>query len=204
MAQNDIQYLQGIDTLAYVRLLENAHKENGQLIPYQTSLSFDPQRDSDSNATKSGNVSTSSSLETDFEVEFVNNISKVSDDIYESLFKNKKIEAWIVYRKRRNEKGQYFAWYMRGTVTEDSSDNDPDDNSTRDVTFTIDGTPQRGWLTLPDEAEEELAYVFRGIGMIEEGAKEDGTAGNGTPWKDEDRGVGAIDENSAENKSASK
>ena len=27
MANNDIQYLQGIDTVAYVRLLENAAKE---------------------------------------------------------------------------------------------------------------------------------------------------------------------------------
>lgn len=197
MAQSEVQYLQGIDTLAYVRLLENAHKEAGQLIPYQTSLSFDPQRDSDSTATKSGNVATSSSLETDFEVEFINNISKVSDDIYDSLFKNKKIEAWVVYRKRRNEKGQYFAWYMRGQVTEDSSDNDPDDNSTRDATFTIDGTPQRGWLTLPDEAEEELAYVFRGVGVVADGAKEDGTAGDGTPWAEADRGVGAIDESSS-------
>lgn len=189
MASTEIEYLQGIDTLAYVRLLENANKEAGQLIPYQTSLSFDPQRDTDSNATKSGNVSTSSSLETDFEVEFVNNISKVSDDLYESLFKNKKVEAWIVYRKRRNSKGQYFAWYMRGTVKEDSNDNDPDDNSTRDTTFTIDGTPQRGWLTLPEEAEEELSYVFRGVGVVSDSDE----TGQGTAWKDEDRGTGSED-----------
>ena len=32
MANNNIQYLQGIDTVAYVRLLENAAKERGQLI----------------------------------------------------------------------------------------------------------------------------------------------------------------------------
>lgn len=192
MAQTEIQYLQGLDTLAYVRLLENASKERGQLLPYQTSLSFDPQRDSDSTPTKSGNVTTSSSLETDFEVEFINNISKVSDDLYDSLFKNKKIEAWVVFRKRRNAKGQYFAWYMRGQVTEDSNDNDPDDNSTRDATFTIDGTPQRGWLTLPDEAEEELAYVFRGIGAIEGEPKNDGTDGEGVAWTDADRGTGTI------------
>ena len=55
---NEIQVLQGIDTLLYARLLENADKEDGQLIPFQTSLSFDPQRDSDSTATKSGNVAT--------------------------------------------------------------------------------------------------------------------------------------------------
>lgn len=193
---NEIQVLQGIDTLAYVRLLENASKENGQLIPYQTSLSFDPQRDADSTATKSGNVATSSSLKTDFEVEFVNNISKVSDDLYESLFKNKKVEAWIVYRKRKKA-GKYFAWYLRGTVTEDSSDNDPDDNATRDVKFTVDGEPQRGWLTLPDEAEEELAYVFRGLGKIDGEVKNDGTDGQGTKWTPDSRGVGSESDTSS-------
>ncbi|MCZ9642002.1 phage major tail protein, TP901-1 family [Lactobacillus jensenii] len=187
MAQSEIQVLQGIDTLLYVRLLENAKTERAQLIPYQTSLSFDPQRDIDTTKTKSGNVPTSSSLETDLEVEFVNNISKVSDDLYDSLIKSKKIEAWIIHRKRKNSEGKYFAWYMRGIVSEDSNDNDPDDNSTRDVTFTIEGEPQRGWLTLPGDAQEELAYVFRGMGVI----SDSDTTGEGTAWKDADKGTGS-------------
>lgn len=187
MANNDIQYLQGIDTVAYVRLLENAAKERGQLIPYQTSLDFDPQRDTDTTQTKQGGVPTTSSLETDLEIEFVHNISKVSDDLMTSLLKNKDIEVWIVYRKRRNPQGQYFAWYMRGIVSEDENENDPDDNSTRDVTFTIKGEPQRGWLTLPDDAEEELSYVFQGIGQVTE---QDETGG-GTAFTAEDAGKGS-------------
>ena len=189
MANNDIQYLQGIDTVAYVRLLENAAKERGQLIPYQTSLDFDPQRDTDTTQTKDGGVPTTSSLETDLEIEFVNNISKVSDDLMTSLLKNKDIEVWIVYRKRRNPQGQYFAWYMRGIVSEDENENDPDDNSTRDVTFTIKGEPKRGWLTLPDDAEEELSYVFQGIGQVTEQDK----TGGGTAFADDDAGKGSAD-----------
>lgn len=190
MANNDIQYLQGIDTVAYVRLLENAAKERGQLIPYQTSLDFDPQRDTDTTQTKQGGVPTTSSLETDLEIEFVHNISKVSDDLMTSLLKNKDIEVWIVYRKRRNTQGKYFAWYMRGIVSEDENENDPDDNSTRDVTFTIKGEPQRGWLTLPDEAEEELSYVFQGIGQVTEQDK----TGGGTAFADDDAGKGNADD----------
>ena len=186
---DEIQVLQGIDTLLFARLLENAGKEEGRLIPYQTSLSFDPQRDSDSTATKSGNVATTSSLETNLEVEFVNNISKISDDLYTSLFKNKKVETWIVYRKRRNDEGKYYAIYMRGTVTEDINDNDPDDNSTRDVTFTIDGTPKFGWLTLPEKAQAEVDYVFRGLETIDDSNKN----GGGTEWQDTDTGAGSDD-----------
>ena len=181
------QVLQGMDTLAYIRLLKNAEKEQGQLIPYQTSLSFDPQRDSDTTQTKDGAVGTSSSLKTEIEVEFVNNISKVSDDLYDALIQNEKVEIWIVNISRKNSEGKVFAWYAQGSVTEDSNDNDPDDNSTRDVTFSVDGTPQRGWLELPNNAKEELAYVFRGLGIVS-GSDE---TGKGTAWKDADRGTGS-------------
>lgn len=189
--QTDVAFLQGYDTLAFIRKLKDAGTTRGQLIPYQTSLSFDPQRDVDTNQTKSGVVPTTSALETDFETEFVNNISKVSDWIYDSLMDEEELEVWVVYRKRVNDDGKRFAWYMRGKVTEDSNDNDPDDNSTRDATFTIDGKPQRGWLDLPDEVEEEIAYVFRGLGVIEGNPKNDGTDGEGKAWdKDKDAGAG--------------
>lgn len=196
MNNNEIQVLQGIDTVLYVRLLENAHKEAAHLIPYQTSLDFDMQRDSDSNATKSGNVATTSSLETDLQAEFVNNISKVSDDLYESLLKNKKIEAWVVHLKRVNEEGKRYAWYMRGAVTEDSNSNDPDDSSTREVSFNIDGTPKRGWLTLPEKAQAELDYIFRGVDVVSE---QDAT-GKGTEWSEEDRGKGTDEVATTEDK----
>lgn len=186
MAQ-DIQVLQGLDTVAYVRLKKNSANQAGQLIPYQTSLDFDPQRDTDTTQTKMGGVPTTSSLETDLEIEFVNNISKVSDDLMTSLLKNEDIEVWIVYRKRKNAEGKYFAWYMQGIVSEDENENDPDDNSTRDVTFTIKGEPQRGWLTLSDEAEEELAYVFQGIGAISDSDK----TGGGAAYVDADAGTGS-------------
>ena len=186
MAQ-DIQILQGVDTVAYVRLKKNASSQAGQLIPYQTSLDFDPQRDTDTTKTKMGGVPTTSSLETDLEIEFVNNISKISDDLMTSLLKNEDVEVWIVYRKRKNAEGKYFAWYMQGIVSEDKNGNDPDDNSTRDVTFTIKGEPQRGWLTLSDEAEEELAYVFQGIGAI----TGSDTTGGGNAYVDADAGTGS-------------
>lgn len=186
MAQ-DIQILQGVDTVAYVRLKKDAASKAGQLIPYQTSLDFDPQRDTDTTKTKMGGVPTTSSLETDLEIEFVNNISKVSDDLMTSLLKNEDVEVWIVYRKRKNAEGKYFAWYMQGIVSEDKNGNDPDDNSTRDVTFTIKGEPQRGWLTLSDEAEEELAYVFQGIGVVSSTDK----TGGGKAYVDSDAGTGS-------------
>ncbi|KRN29233.1 phage major tail protein [Lactobacillus selangorensis] len=182
---NELAYLQGIDTLAFFRKLKDASLKEGELMPWQTSLSFDPQRDSDTNPTKDGMVTTSSAVETDFEVEFTNNTSAIADAMYDSLFDGEVLEGWIVYRKRQNAEGKYFAWYLRCTVSEDSNDNDPDDNSTRDVTFAVNGKPKRGWLDLPDSAQETIDYVFRGLGAV----TDSDANGGGDAWTDSDAGT---------------
>ena len=148
--------LEGKNAVLFERLLENAKKEPAQLIPYQTSLSYDPKRDTDSTTTKMGNVPTASNIETDLEVEFLNAISKAADDIYDSLYFNKKIEVWKVHLDRVRSDGKVYAEYMRGIVSEDSNDNDADDHSTRDATFTIDGVAKRGWTDLPADIKEEI------------------------------------------------
>lgn len=198
MAIQKDTYLQGYDTLLFVRKLSKATQEEAHLLPYQTSLKFDSQRDVDTTQTKSGVVPTNSALETDLETEFINHISEAADMLYDSLLDGDKLEAWVVYRKRINSEGKRFAFYMQVTVTEDENDNDPDDNSTRDATFTVSGTPRRGWLTLPADIEAELAYVFRGLGKVDSTPKNDGTDGDGKAWAESDLGSGTIDESDSD------
>lgn len=191
MANTDLEKIQGVNVVVYARKLAEAAKVAGQLIPYQTSLSIDPQRDSDKKKTKSGTVTTTSSLETDFKFEFVNNWSKIADQLLDSIFDNEEMEFWAVNRQRKNSEGQYYALYLRGKVTEDSNDNDPDDVSSRETTVTVDYGPVRGWVTLSEEQEAELAYIFRGVGAIEGSPKNDGTDGAGKAWnKETDAGQG--------------
>ena len=190
----NLEKIQGVNVVVYARKLAEAAKVAGQLIPYQTSLSIDPQRDSDKKKTKSGTVTTTSSLETDFKFEFVNNWSKIADQLLDSIFDNEEMEFWAVNRQRKNSEGQYYALYLRGKVTEDSNDNDPDDVSSRETTITVDYGPVRGWVTLSEEQEAELAYIFRGVGAIEGSPKNDGTDGAGKAWnKETDAGQGVSD-----------
>lgn len=194
MANTDLEKIQGANVVVYARKLAEAAKVAGQLIPYQTSLNIDPQRDSDKKKTKSGTVTTTSSLETDFKFEFVNNWSKIADQLLDSIFDNEEMEFWAVNRQRKNSEGQYYALYLRGKVTEDSNDNDPDDVSSRETTITVDYGPVRGWVTLNEEQEAELAYIFRGVGAIEGTPKNDGTDGAGKAWnKETDAGQGVGD-----------
>lgn len=177
--KEELQFLQGIDTVVYFRKLSKAATENGKLLPYQTTAKFDPSKKVDTTATKDGMVPTSASVETDFEVEFIDSTSSIADMFYDSLFNNEKLEVWIIKRKRVKD-GKYFAWYFRATVSEDENDNDADDNSTRDVSFSVEGIPQRGWTALPEDAKDQINYIFKGV------SKDDGTNnGQGESFKTE-------------------
>lgn len=188
MATNEVLKFEGKSVLTYFRLLKNADKEAATLLPGQTSAEFDPQRDSDSTSTKDGSFQTSSSLETDLEVDFVNNTSVIADQFYDSLLNNEVMEIWLVNTARKNADGKFFAWYMRGVVSEDDNSNDSDDISERDVSFSINGTPQRGWLKLTQEQVEEIDFIFRGLDKVttDENGKEDN---GGAAWAETDAGV---------------
>lgn len=160
--------LNGKSAVLMVRKLSDAAVMPAQLIPYQTSLTFDPSVDSDTTATKSGTLASSSSVETDLEFEFTNNNHFMADELRHALFNGEKMEMWVINKDRLklNADGttkSAYAWYMRGNVQEDSNDNDADDLSTRDVTFTVDGTPTNGWVTMTGENQEAFDYIFRGI-----------------------------------------
>ncbi len=180
-----IKTLHGKDTFLFIRKLKDAKTSEGKLIPFQTSLSFGPSRDSDTTQTKSGPVTTAGGIETDLSVDFINNTSAIVDALQDSLFDGDELEFWIVYTGRKNAQGQYFSFYGRAIVSEDSNDNDVDDLSTREISFGVDGTPKRGWTTLPQSAQEAIEYVYRGLEAMGENKT------TGTAWKEADAGINA-------------
>ena len=166
-----LKALQGKNAVLMARPLEDDHNMEAQLIPYQTSVSFDPSTKSDNTATKDGPVNSQSSVETDAGVKFINNNSWIADKLRHSLFDGKTIELWLINldRLRLNADGstnEAYMYYMRGSVNEDSNDNDADDLSTRETSFSIDGTPTDGWGKLSKTQSRDLDYVFRGINKI--------------------------------------
>lgn len=126
-------------------------------------------------------------------VTFKGIIANIADQLYDSVLDGDILDVWIVnYQRKKGAK--YFAWSMRGKVSEDSGSNDADDNSERELTFKITAGPKRGWTDITAETEAAMAYVFRGIGKIEGEAKNDGTDGGGLAWTAEDAGVGTLPE----------
>lgn len=176
---NEVKQLQGADTLIFIRKLSDAGTKNGALIPYQTEGEFDPSRDTDITQTKSGAIATKAALETDLSFSYIMNTSAASDALFDSLLDGDKVEIWVLYHERKNSAGQYFAFYMQGVVSELDNSNDADDNSTVEAKVAVDGTPQRGWTSLPEDVQAQVDYAFAGLG----------NASSGTAWTGTDAGT---------------
>lgn len=187
MAIATIQRIQGKDVVTYARRYKNRATEGAALVPYQTEMTFDPSRNNDSTTTKDGSVVVEGAVETDMGFTFLNNTSKVADEIREAMFNGEKMEFWQVYRNRFNDEGKCFAIYAQGSISEDSTSFDADDFSTREISISVNGEPKRGWVALSDDAQEEIDYVFYGLGAV----TDDDKNGSGDAWKDEDAGANA-------------
>lgn len=189
-----VMTVQGKQVFLLVRKTSEAGTSAGQIIPYQESLDFSLKKDNDTTATKTGKVSKPADPTTEIKTKFLDNFSKVADQLYESVLDGDQLDVWIVnYQRKKGSK--YFAWYMRGTVTEDAGSNDADDNSERELTITISEGPVRGWTGLTAEQESAMAFVFRGVGVVTQ-PKNDGTDGDGQVWTADDNGVGSVPDGS--------
>ena len=169
---NDLKILQGFDGIVMVRDLAKAKTEDAKMVPYLTSTDFELSRDSDSTATKSGNVAKVGGLETSFSFETLDSTSETLDLLHKSLVNKTTLEFWFVKLGLLGTDGQkVFAHYMRGRISKDSESGDPDDNGTREFEVAVDGEPKDGYTKIPEGLREQINYIFQGL------LKNDGTNG---------------------------
>lgn len=155
--------LQGKRVLVAVRKLSEQATKDAYILPLQTSGDFDLSRDTDTTTTKDGIVSTSGGLELDFSVELLDSDDVVLDLLEDSLINETMLEVWRIKLDKKDSQGRAFAHYMHARVTEDSQGADADDIATREFTFTNEGEPKRGYLTLPTTIQEAIDYAFKGL-----------------------------------------
>lgn len=161
MATLDV--LKGKDVVVFVRKLADAKTKDGYLIPYQTDGDFDQSKDSDSTSTKSGNVATVGNPTTDFSISVLDSTDPILDVLEDSYYNNTKLEFWRVKLGKKDSSGKYFAHYMQGTISEDSQSASSDDNAEREFTVSVDGTPKRGYTTIPETSQAQIDYLYKGV-----------------------------------------
>lgn len=165
----------GINTVLYIRNLSQATSMSGGRLALQTTHTLSVSADSDSQATKDGNVSTPGVPETTLSVENIGSDDFLDDVIKNSVFKGNKLEIWEVNFDKPNPNtpaGQaptsFFARYMQGQATSWESENAADSTSTHSSEFAINGTPQDGYVTLDKPDLDALQYAFHDITPVAE------------------------------------
>lgn len=187
MTEKENTILQGTKQVPFLRFLNDASTKKATMCSYVTGNNFNLTRQVTNTATKNGQVPTPGTLTTAVTLNVLNAATELNDDLYTAILDTSKAEYWQVSLDRKKD-GKYFAWYVRGYVTAVNQTNNANADSTLAVTFTPEGDPQRGWLTLDSDTLDEINYVFRGIDPVTDSE----STGNGTAF-DEKADAGKAD-----------
>lgn len=187
MTEKENTILQGTKQIPFLRFLNDAGTKKATMCSYVTGNNFNLTRQVTNTATKNGQVPTPGTLTTAVTLNVLNAATELNDDLYTAILDTSKAEYWQVSLDRKKD-GKYFAWYVRGYVTAVNQTNNANADSTLAVTFTPEGDPQRGWLTLDSDTLDEINYVFRGIDPVTDSE----STGNGTAF-DEKADAGKAD-----------
>lgn len=176
MAENQIKKIMGKDVIVAVRPKHLANQMNAVILPWQTGSDYDPSKDSDTTATKDGSVSVDGQLETDFGVAVIDSDHVAVEILEDSLYNGTMLEIWRIKLGKRDTQNRAYSIYALGKVSEMDESADADDLSTIDVSFAIDGTPKRGYLTVPENVQAAIDYAFKGLKNQTEYPSGDGIA----------------------------
>lgn len=149
---------QGIDKVIYAR--KHGSTDAPKRLPFQTTHNLDMSRDNDSTATKDGAVPSIAPLEAELEVEALSSNHDLYKVFKSSLDNNERLDIWEVNFADKNEGGLYAATYLEAVVNEISVDNDADDLSSSDITFSVYPTPVDGYTAVSEQEQSEVSYAF--------------------------------------------
>lgn len=160
--------LMGKNTVLLFRLLKEQGTQTAVKLAFQTEHELTESRDTDTTATKDGNIVTPSALETSLDCTSI--LAKgddTADKLRQALRDYEKIEIWEVDLSTKGTSGadakKYKAMYYQGYVSEWSKSPSAEDSIELSLTFTIEGVGQSGFVTLTPEQENVVKYVFKDV-----------------------------------------
>lgn len=159
--------LMGKNTVLLFRLLEEQGTQSAVKLAFQTEHELTESRDTDTTATKDGNIVTPSALETSLDcTSILAKGDETADKLRQALRDYKKIEIWEVDLSTKGtslDADKYKAMYYQGYVSEWSKSPSAEDSIELSLTFTIEGVGQSGYVTLTPEQENVVKYVFKDV-----------------------------------------
>ena len=138
-------------------------KKVASKLALQTEHTWSYERETDSTATKDGNITSSGGLEVSLEISAVSTRDEVNEMLFDAVIKDKILEVWEVDAGAPTSGNKFKAKYARGRLNKWELPNAVDGTVEVSTSMSIDGVPVDGEATLT-EAQQLLikaAYEFK-------------------------------------------
>lgn len=157
-----LKAVMGIDIVLLFRIMKDAAKNPATKLAFQTEHETTESSESESIATKDGNINTQGSSTIEMSC---TSILARGDEMIKKLKTARReretIEIWEVDTEDKDESGKYAATYYQGKITEYSTKPAVDGAVEVSLSFSIDGTGAEGKATLTAEQETVVQYEFK-------------------------------------------
>lgn len=133
-------------------------------ILYQTESEIGMSKDSDSEATKSGPITTPGAIEYDFSLTCYMAVNDPAIKMLEQAFLNNElVELWDINLQHPKEEGssQYASNYYHAYVTSITPTSPADEMVELEFEFGVQGQHVDGWATVSETQEETAKIVFK-------------------------------------------
>lgn len=159
--------VQGKRIIYLFRKLSEKATKAGLNVAYVTENERTKSRDSDSTATKDGNIVTAGGLEHEVTASYLESVEATgdnhftSDDLEDCIDNNTLMEIWEVnLDKPGSTSGKYKGLYMQGYITDWSRTSAADEAAEGEITFSINGAGVAGDVTASAAIIDAATYVF--------------------------------------------
>lgn len=159
--------IQGKRIIYLFRKLSEKSTKAGANVAFVTENERTKSRDSDSTATKDGNIVTAGSLEHKVTASYLESVEAsgdshfTSDDLEDCIDNNTLMEIWEVnLDKPSATQGKYEGRYMQGYITDWSRTSAADEAAEGEITFSVNGTGVTGNVTVSNAIIDAATYVF--------------------------------------------
>lgn len=146
------------------RILSKASTTDGTTLAFTTENSRTKSKDSDATITKDGSIRTPGASETEITATSVlSKGDKLIDELEDAMDKDELIEIWEANLADKAETGEnkFKGMYFQGYLTELEKSSNAEDMVEVSLTFGINGSGQRGDVTVSLEQQEIASYVFK-------------------------------------------
>lgn len=154
----------GKNKILMFRKLKDAATATAGKLALQVDHSIDYAAATSSTATKDGAVTLPGTVAVTVAMNAIVSDDEVNQMLHEAVVDGEKIECWEVDLDEAKKSGEkYAALYMQGSLSSWNSPKATEGLETFSSNMLVDGKPQRGFVTLTGDQEEEISYAFRDV-----------------------------------------